>query len=78
MTTPPLPDSSPAPAMELMEMSPLPHKPPYQRAVTCEATLTTPTVASSSNDSPMSATPSATPSRLQESPLEPNKGGLQE
>ncbi|EFW21920.1 cell division cycle- protein [Coccidioides posadasii str. Silveira] len=29
MTTPPLPSSSPAPNMEIMDMSPLPHKIPY-------------------------------------------------
>ncbi|THC99141.1 hypothetical protein EYZ11_001392 [Aspergillus tanneri] len=36
MTTPPLPSSSPAPAMDIMEMSPLPHKPPFSIAKTIE------------------------------------------
>lgn len=74
MTTPPLPSSSPAPGVDMMEMSPLPHKPPYQRAVTSEASLKTPTVDSPSTESPMSAAHR----RLQESPLVPHRGGPQE
>ncbi|KAJ6188965.1 hypothetical protein N7519_003873 [Penicillium mononematosum] len=41
MTTPPLPSSSPAPAMDVMEMSPLPHKPAF--FVTAEIEVQSPT-----------------------------------
>lgn len=66
MTTPPLPSSSPAPAMDTMEISPLPHKPPFGSLN--EVNLKTPTVTSSSNNSPASAVRRP----LQESPLEPH------
>lgn len=72
MTTPPLPSSSPAPAMDIMDMSPLPHKPPY--AVINEVNFKTPTITSSSNNSPVSAVRRP----LQESPLEPHNRLLNE
>lgn len=71
MTTPPLPASSPAPAMDIMdmmEMSPLPHKVPYSRSTEVELPSPTPDVGTV--DSPMS---SAAPSPLQESPLDAPK-----
>jgi M-phase inducer tyrosine phosphatase len=73
MTTPPLPSSSPAPVMETMEMSPLPHKPPF--IVTTEIELNPPTPGGSPIDSPMM---SAAPSPLQESPLMGPKEDKQE
>ncbi|KAJ9292790.1 hypothetical protein DTO271G3_8489 [Paecilomyces variotii] len=71
MTTPPLPASSPAPAMDIMDMmdmSPLPHKVPYSRSTEVELPSPTPEVGTA--DSPMS---SAAPSPLQESPLDAPK-----
>lgn len=64
MTTPPLPSSSPAPAMDIMEMSPLPHKPPY--SITNEIEIITPGTDDLSVDSPM-------PSPLEDSPSVPPK-----
>ena len=72
MTTPPLPSSSPAPAMDVMEMSPLPHKPSF--AAASETSIKSPTVDSSSLDSPFNAARSP----LVGSPLEPHKDALQE
>ena len=65
MTTPPLPSSSPAPPMDVMEMSPLPHKPSF--IVSRDSHMKTPTV----NCSPMMDSPSASgaPSPLQDSPM---------
>ncbi|KAJ5815377.1 hypothetical protein N7474_007154 [Penicillium riverlandense] len=65
MTTPPLPSSSPAPAMDVMEMSPLPHKPAY--IITTEVGLQSPTPEGTPMESPVT---SAVPSSLQESPME--------
>ncbi|KAH2129073.1 hypothetical protein KXW66_008715 [Aspergillus fumigatus] len=73
MTTPPLPSSSPAPIMDTMEMSPLPHKPPFIAAKEIE--LNPPTPGGSPIDSPMM---SAAPSPLQESPLMGPKEDKQE
>lgn len=64
MTTPPLPASSPAPMMDVMEMSPLPHKKPAY-VVTTEIEIHSPL--GSPMDSP---TTSAAPSPLQASPME--------
>ncbi|KAJ5985186.1 hypothetical protein N7522_012382 [Penicillium canescens] len=64
MTTPPL-DSSPAPAMDVMEMSPLPHKPAF--IVTAELEVHSPTPDCTPMDSPVM---SAAPSPLQASPIE--------
>ncbi|GES63537.1 rhodanese-like protein [Aspergillus terreus] len=72
MTTPPLPSSSPAPAMDIMDMSPLPHKPPFNIT---EVEISTPTLDVSPMDSPME--PSAS-SPLQDSPLVPHKDAQQE
>jgi len=58
VTTPPLPSSSPAATMEMMDMSPLPHKLPFA--------LDSPTPETSSADSTM--TPMTSP--LDESPIE--------
>ncbi|KAI9926921.1 hypothetical protein ASPWEDRAFT_177063 [Aspergillus wentii DTO 134E9] len=69
MTTPPL-QSSPAPAMEIMDMSPLPHKPPF--IVTTDVDLQSPTP---DVDSPMR---SAAASPLQDSPMGPPREGLYE
>ncbi|OGM50484.1 putative cell cycle control protein tyrosine phosphatase Mih1 [Aspergillus bombycis] len=69
MTTPPLPSS---PAMDIMEMSPLPHKPPFN---TLEAELRTPTIEISCMDTPMR---SNTASPLQDSPLVAQKEGHHE
>ncbi|KAK5801234.1 hypothetical protein VI817_003446 [Penicillium citrinum] len=66
MTTPPLPESSPAPAMDIMEMSPLPHKKPAY-VVTTEIEVHSPSPLASPMDSP---TISAAPSPLQASPME--------
>ncbi|RAH73387.1 putative tyrosine protein phosphatase MIH1 [Aspergillus aculeatinus CBS 121060] len=71
MTTPPLP-SSPAPMMDAMEMSPLPHKPAF--GLVNEVELESPSL-DSSMDTPMI---SAAPSPLEESPLVNSKDGLQE
>ncbi|KAE8373086.1 hypothetical protein BDV26DRAFT_75642 [Aspergillus bertholletiae] len=71
MTTPPLP-SSPAPAMEIMDMSPLPHKPPFNPL---EAELRTPTIKICAIDTPMR---SNTSSPLQDSPLVAQKEGQHE
>ncbi|KAH8427802.1 putative tyrosine protein phosphatase MIH1 [Aspergillus melleus] len=60
MTTPPLPSSSPAPGLDIMEMSPLPHKPPF--CMTNEIEIITP----GTDDSPM-------PSPLEDSPSVPPK-----
>ncbi|KAF3387473.1 M-phase inducer phosphatase [Penicillium rolfsii] len=65
MTTPPLPPSSPAPAMDVMEMSPLPHKPAF--VVTTEIEVHSPSPMCSPMESPI---PSAAPSPLQASPME--------
>lgn len=65
MTTPPLPSSSPAPAMDVMEMSPLPHKPAF--FVTAEIEIQSPTPVGSPMESPMV---SPLPSPLQASPME--------
>ncbi|KAJ5504727.1 hypothetical protein N7463_007601 [Penicillium fimorum] len=65
MTTPPLPSSSPAPAMDVMEMSPLPHKPAFY--VTAEIEIQSPTPGGSPMESPMV---SPLPSPLQASPME--------
>ncbi|KXG51113.1 M-phase inducer phosphatase [Penicillium griseofulvum] len=65
MTTPPLPSSSPAPAMDVMEMSPLPHKPAFY--VTTEIEIQSPTPGGSPMESPMV---SPLPSPLQASPME--------
>ncbi|PYH90359.1 cell cycle control protein tyrosine phosphatase Mih1 [Aspergillus ellipticus CBS 707.79] len=71
MTTPPLPSSSPAPAIDIMEMSPLPHKPAF--SIVNEAELDSPSM--DSMDTPMM---SAQPSPLEESPLVAAKESLQE
>ncbi|KAL2001765.1 hypothetical protein VTN02DRAFT_1289 [Thermoascus thermophilus] len=68
MTTPPLPSSSPAPAMDVMDMSPLPHKIPF--AITKDGDLQSPTP-----DTPMMDTGS---SPLQGSPLDASKGAQHE
>ncbi|KAJ5139153.1 uncharacterized protein N7515_004001 [Penicillium bovifimosum] len=65
MTTPPLPSSSPAPAMDIMDMSPLPHKPAF--FVTTEIELHSPTPEGSPMESPLA---SPLPSPLQASPME--------
>ncbi|KAJ5441305.1 hypothetical protein N7491_003711 [Penicillium cf. griseofulvum] len=65
MTTPPLPSSSPAPAMDVMEMSPLPHKPAFY--VTTEIEIQSPTPGGSPMESPIV---SPLPSPLQASPME--------
>ncbi|CAG7920647.1 unnamed protein product [Penicillium olsonii] len=66
MTTPPLPSSSPAPGMDFMEMSPLPHKKPTF-VVTTEIELQSPTSEGSPMVSPLA---SPVPSPLQASPME--------
>jgi M-phase inducer tyrosine phosphatase len=71
MTTPPL-SSSPAPAMDYMEMSPLPHKAPFNIS---EAELRTPTIEVSCMDTPMGSTDA---SPLQDSPLVAQKDGQHE
>ncbi|KAF9888070.1 cell division cycle- protein [Aspergillus nanangensis] len=73
MTTPPLPSSSPAPAIEIMEMSPLPHKPPFN--LVSEVEIATPMLEVSSMDSLM-LPPASSP--LQESPLVPHMDAQQE
>ncbi|KAL4820421.1 M-phase inducer phosphatase [Aspergillus spinulosporus] len=72
MTTPPLPSSSPAPAMDIMDMSPLPHKPPFTS--TPEIELDSPTLESS----PMDATMMSTDDLVPDSPTVPPKDGKQE
>lgn len=69
MTTPPL---SSSPALDIMEMSPLPHKPPFN---VLEAELRTPTIEISSMDTPMRSN-AASP--LQDSPLVAQKEGQHE
>jgi M-phase inducer tyrosine phosphatase len=64
ITTPPLPSSSPAATMEMMDMSPLPHKVPF--ALTTEVALDSPTPETSSADSTMTSMTSP----LDESPIE--------
>lgn len=68
MTTPPLPSSSPAPPMDVMEMSPLPHKPSFLVSRdTATPTAKTPlSKCSPMMDSPMT---SGAPSPLQDSPM---------
>ncbi|KAJ5988002.1 hypothetical protein N7481_003212 [Penicillium waksmanii] len=66
MTTPPLPASSPAPAMDIMEMSPLPHKKPAY-VVTTEIEVHSPSPLASPIYSPSF---SAAASPLQASPME--------
>jgi M-phase inducer tyrosine phosphatase len=69
MTTPPLPASSPAPAMDVMDLSPLPHKPAF--VVTTEFEVHSPSPYGSPMLSPLeSPLPSAAPSPLQASPME--------
>lgn len=76
MTTPPLPSSSPAPASDAMDMSPLPHKPPFVAKTTTD--VKSPEL-DQSMDSPMSMTsPSAVPSPLQDSPSIVSKDGPHE
>ncbi|KAL5334246.1 hypothetical protein BJX70DRAFT_23524 [Aspergillus crustosus] len=70
MTTPPLP-SSPAPALDIMDMSPLPHKPPF--TITTEIELTSPTLESSPMDTSMN-----TDGLIPESPTVSQKDGQQE
>ncbi|OOF99141.1 hypothetical protein ASPCADRAFT_204793 [Aspergillus carbonarius ITEM 5010] len=72
MTTPPLPCSSPAPALDTMDMSPLPHKPAF--GLLNEVELDSPCL-DSTMDTPMM---SAAPSPLEESPLVQPKDSLQE
>ncbi|KAE8340120.1 hypothetical protein BDV24DRAFT_69431 [Aspergillus arachidicola] len=69
MTTPPL---SSSPALDIMEMSPLPHKPPFN---VLEAELRTPTIEISAMDTPMRSN-AASP--LQDSPLVAQKEGQHE
>lgn len=66
MTTPPLPSSSPAPPMDVMEMSPLPHKPSFVVSRDTAAAKTPLSKCSSMMDSPMT---SGAPSPLQDSPM---------
>lgn len=63
MTTPPLPSSSPAPTMDMMEMSPLPHKLPY--TLTTEVVIQPPTPELS-----VDLSMCGQPSPLAESPME--------
>ncbi|KAI9367619.1 hypothetical protein BJX61DRAFT_551290 [Aspergillus egyptiacus] len=72
MTTPPLPCSSPAPAMDVMDMSPLPHKPAFN--VTSEVGLDSPTLGSS----PMDTTMTSNDGLIPESPTVAQKDGQQE
>ena len=64
MTTPPLLSSSPATNMDMMDMSPLPHKIPF--TLTAQIELLSPTPDVSSTDLSVSLTPSP----LRESPIE--------
>ncbi|KAL4784317.1 hypothetical protein BJX76DRAFT_327675 [Aspergillus varians] len=73
MTTPPLPSSSPAPAMDIMDMSPLPHKAPFTS--TTEIGLNSPTLESSPMDTSMMSNVDAF---VPESPTVPHKDGQQE
>ncbi|KKA23112.1 Protein-tyrosine-phosphatase [Rasamsonia emersonii CBS 393.64] len=59
MTTPPLPSSSPAGSMDMMDMSPLPHKVPFNLSTDVQSPSREPSSADSSGPSP-----------LQESPME--------
>ncbi|KAL3478087.1 hypothetical protein BJX99DRAFT_114503 [Aspergillus californicus] len=72
MTTPPLPCSSPAPAMDTMEMSPLPHKPAF--TITTEIELNSPTLESSPIDTTMMSNDILIP----DSPTVAQKDGQQE
>ncbi|KAL2810837.1 hypothetical protein BJX63DRAFT_303075 [Aspergillus granulosus] len=72
MTTPPLPASSPAPA-DSMDMSPLPHKPPFM--ITTEIELNSPSLDNSPMDTTMM---SHMEGLVPESPTVPHKDGLQE
>jgi M-phase inducer tyrosine phosphatase len=72
MTTPPLPASSPAPA-DAMDMSPLPHKPPF--TITTEIELNSSTLESSPMDTIMVSNMDGL---IPESPTVPQKDGLQE
>ncbi|KAK1146405.1 m-phase inducer phosphatase [Aspergillus melleus] len=63
MTTPPLPSSSPAPGLDIMEMSPLPHKPPF--CMTNEIEIITPGTEDSPMPSPLEASPSVPPKDAQ-------------
>ncbi|KAJ5088404.1 hypothetical protein N7456_012020 [Penicillium angulare] len=65
MTTPPLPSSPAGPGMDIMEMSPLPHKPAF--VVTTEIEVHSPSPLNTPLDSPVF---SAAPSPLQASPME--------
>lgn len=70
MTTPPMPSSSPAPAMDIMEMSPLPHKPSFvvsKDTGIATPSVKTPTLECSPMDSPMVSR--GAPSPLQDSPM---------
>ncbi|KAL2827139.1 M-phase inducer phosphatase [Aspergillus cavernicola] len=73
MTTPPLPCSSPAPAMDTMDMSPLPHKPAF--TITTEIELNSPTLESSPMDITMMPNVDGF---IPESPTVPQKDGQQE
>ncbi|OJJ45415.1 hypothetical protein ASPZODRAFT_589402 [Penicilliopsis zonata CBS 506.65] len=73
MTTPPLPSSSPAPTLEIMDMSPLPHKIPY--IVTTDVELKSPTPDTAMESPTMTGTPS---SLLQASPMAEPQGPSQE
>ncbi|PGH19228.1 hypothetical protein AJ80_04093 [Polytolypa hystricis UAMH7299] len=66
MTTPPLPSSSPAHNIDMMDMSPLPHKIPYFQ--TTDMDLESPTADLSFSKSALQI-----PSPLQESPIEDSK-----
>ncbi|KAL4797698.1 M-phase inducer phosphatase [Aspergillus venezuelensis] len=72
MTTPPLPSSSPAPAMDIMDMSPLPHKPPFTKTTDIE--LNSPTLESSPMDTSMMSNDGLVP----ESPTVQQKDSHQE
>ncbi|KAL2870990.1 putative tyrosine protein phosphatase MIH1 [Aspergillus lucknowensis] len=73
MTTPPLPSSSPAPAMDIMDMSPLPHKPAF--TIATEIELNSPTLKSSPMDTSMMSNAEGL---IPESPTVPQKDGQQE
>ncbi|KAJ5627424.1 hypothetical protein N7528_004851 [Penicillium herquei] len=65
MTTPPLPSSPAGPGLDIMEMSPLPHKPAF--IMTTEIEVHSPSPLTTPMDSPVR---SAAPSPLQASPME--------
>lgn len=71
ITTPPLPSSSPAPAMDCMEISPLPHKIPFSLSTDMDLHSPTPDLSSGSGSADSSMM--SIPSPLMESPLEPPK-----